>query len=154
MRGWTRGATSKIFWFLFQVSKLLELRLRSPGWVTTVTRRTSTNHTQHSALTQKFRQNTNYLQIGGMNNWLYAVLTIFAQQSNFCSSKFEWLQLYSSPLLLPLTTVTWPCGFDSFVASPNTYQPTSATKRHVAWLAKSATAKCVAYWQATADHFV
>ena len=36
--------------------------------------RASTNHgTQQSALTQKLRQNTNYVQLGGMINWLYAI---------------------------------------------------------------------------------
>jgi len=45
--------------------------------------------TQPSALTQKRRQNTNYLQLGGMIKWLYAVMTIFAQRFNICGSKFE-----------------------------------------------------------------
>jgi len=45
--------------------------------------------TQQSVLTQKLRQNTNYLQLGGIINWLYAVTTIFAQRFNIYSSKFE-----------------------------------------------------------------
>jgi len=44
---------------------------------------------QQSGLTQKLRQNTNYLQLGSMVNWLYVVMTIFAQQFNVCISKFE-----------------------------------------------------------------
>ena len=53
-----------------------------------VARRPSTTHcTQQSALTQKLRKNINYLQLGGMNNWLYAVMTIFAQRFNICSPK-------------------------------------------------------------------
>jgi len=51
-----------------------------------VARRASTNHvrtTQQSVLT------TNYLKLGGMIDWLYAVMTIFAQLFNICSSKFE-----------------------------------------------------------------
>ena len=39
------------------------------------------------ALTQKLWQNTSYLQFGGLNNWFYAVITIFAQHLNICSSK-------------------------------------------------------------------
>jgi len=57
-----------------------------------VARRASTNHvltSQQSALTHKLRQNASYLQLGGMINWLYAVMTIFAQRFNICSSKFE-----------------------------------------------------------------
>ena len=55
-----------------------------------VARRPSTNHgTQQSALTQKLRQNTSYLQLGGVNIRLYTAMTIFAQRFNICSSKFE-----------------------------------------------------------------
>jgi len=45
--------------------------------------------TRQSGLTQKLQQNTSYLQLGGMINPLYAVMTIFAQRLNICSSKFE-----------------------------------------------------------------
>jgi len=45
--------------------------------------------THQSALSQKVRQNTNYLQLGGMINRLYAVMTIFALRFSICSSKFE-----------------------------------------------------------------
>jgi len=52
--------------------------------------RTSANHgAQQSALTQKLRQNTDSLQLGGMINWLCADMTEFAQRFNICSSKFE-----------------------------------------------------------------
>jgi len=55
-----------------------------------VARRASTNRgTQQSALTQELQQNTNYKQLGGMINWLYAVMTIFAQRFNIFSSKFD-----------------------------------------------------------------
>jgi len=37
---------------------------------------------------QKVWQNTSYLQLGGMNNWFYAIMTIFAQWFNICSAKF------------------------------------------------------------------
>jgi len=39
---------------------------------------------QQLALTQKLRQNTSYLQLGGMNNWLYvyAVMTMFVEWFN------------------------------------------------------------------------
>jgi len=39
------------------------------------------------ALTQKLWQNTTYLQLVGLNNWFYAVITIFAQHLNICSPK-------------------------------------------------------------------
>jgi len=45
--------------------------------------------TQQSALAHKLRQNTNYLQLGSMINWLYAVMRIFAQRFHICSLKFE-----------------------------------------------------------------
>jgi len=48
-----------------------------------------TRGTQQSPLAQKRRQNTSYLQLGGINNnRLYAIMTIFAQGFNICSSKF------------------------------------------------------------------
>ena len=39
------------------------------------------------ALTQKLWQNTSYLQLGGLINWFYVVITIFAQRLNICSTK-------------------------------------------------------------------
>jgi len=36
---------------------------------------------------QKLRQNTSYLQLSGMNNWLCASMTIFAQRFNILQSK-------------------------------------------------------------------
>jgi len=41
------------------------------------------------ALTQRLLQNTSYLQLGGLNNWFYAAITIFAQHLNICSLKLE-----------------------------------------------------------------
>jgi len=51
---------------------------------------------QQSALTQKFWQNTNYLQL---INRLYAVAAIFAQPFNICSSKFERITTPIAPWL-------------------------------------------------------
>jgi len=51
---------------------------------------------QQSALTQKFWQNTNYLQL---INRLYAVTAIFAQRFNICSSKFERITTPIAPWL-------------------------------------------------------
>ena len=49
-------------------------------------RRSSTKYsTQQSALTLKYWQNASYHQLGGMNNWLYAVMTISAHWFNICS---------------------------------------------------------------------
>jgi len=39
------------------------------------------------ALTQKLWQNTGYLQLSGLNNWFYVVVTIFAQHLHMCSPK-------------------------------------------------------------------
>jgi len=39
------------------------------------------------ALTQKLWQNTSYLQLSGLNNWFYVVITIFAQHLNMFTSK-------------------------------------------------------------------
>jgi len=56
-----------------------------------VARRAAANHGTHSAVSskRKLQQNTSYLQLGGMINWLDAVMTILAQRFNICSSKFE-----------------------------------------------------------------
>jgi len=81
--------------------------------------RAATNHaTQQSPLTQKLRQNTNKLQLGGMNNQLHAVMTIFAQQSNISSSNFERKYGAFPPLVTRLATVIvmWFC-LETFVAS-------------------------------------
>jgi len=62
-------------------------------------RRSSTSHTtQQSALTQKYWQNTSY-QLGGMNNWLYAVMTISAHWFNMCSHIWEGKRRRSPPWL-------------------------------------------------------
>jgi len=62
--------------------------------------------TQQSALTQKLWQNTNYLQLGGMIDGVYAVVTIFAQRFNICNSKFERIMAPIVPLVTRLATVT------------------------------------------------
>jgi len=36
------------------------------------------------ALTQELWQNTSYLQVSGLNNWFYVVITIFAQHLSIC----------------------------------------------------------------------
>ena len=62
--------------------------------------------TQQSALTQKLWQNTNYLQLGGMIDGVYAVVTIFAQRFNICNSQFERIMTPIVPLVTRLATVT------------------------------------------------
>jgi len=49
--------------------------------------RTSPSLRMPIALTQKLWQNTSYLQLSGLNNWFYVVMTIFAQHFNICSPK-------------------------------------------------------------------
>ena len=60
-------------------------------------------------LTLKLRQNTSYLQLGEMNNRIYAVMKIFAQRFNICSPKFgcttppfasNWLHAWQQWLLV------------------------------------------------------
>jgi len=55
---------------------------------------------------QKLRQNIGYLLLGGINNWLYVIMTIFAQRLSICSPKFEGDMMSFSPLLTRLATVT------------------------------------------------
>ena len=73
-------------------------------------RRSSTNHsTQRSALTQKYWQNTSY-QLGGMNNWLYAVMTISAHWFNICSHIWEGKGAVLLPAYAPSNSDRSPCG--------------------------------------------
>jgi len=46
-------------------------------------------------------QNTNYLQLGVMINWLYAVMAIFVQHFSICSSKFESTEPITPPSCAP-----------------------------------------------------
>jgi len=67
--------------------------------------------TQHSALTQKFWQNSNYLQLGGLIDWLYVVTTIFAQLFNICNLKFERRTVpIAPPGYAPGSSYWWPYG--------------------------------------------
>jgi len=56
-----------------------------------VARRAITNHgTQRKC--RNFGKLQATVELGGMNNWLYAVMAIFAQRFNICNPKF-WRQL-------------------------------------------------------------
>jgi len=55
--------------------------------------------TKQSALTQKLRQNTNYPQLGGMINRLYAVMTILLNRSIFAVQNLRGLRRLSPPWL-------------------------------------------------------
>jgi len=73
-------------------------------------------------LTQKLWQNASYLQLSGLINWFYVVITIFAQQLNICSPKLvEWWRLLPPPGYTSGNSYWWLCGFDPFVAVP--WQP-------------------------------
>jgi len=49
------------------------------------------------ALPQNLCQNTSYLYFIGLNNWFYAIITIFTQHLNTCSPKLgEWRRLSPS----------------------------------------------------------
>jgi len=69
--------------------------------------------TQVSAPTQKLRKNTSYLQLGGINNWLYTVMTIFAQRFNICSQKLGTDRAFRPQLTPRMAAVT--NDFDSFL---------------------------------------
>jgi len=72
------------------------------------------------ALTQKLWQNTTYLQLSGLNNWFYVVITIFAQHLNICSPKLvDWRRLLLPPGDASGNSYWWLCGFDPFVAIAN-----------------------------------
>jgi len=52
------------------------------------------------------------LPLGGMINWLYAVMTIFAQPFNICNSKFERRTVpIALPGYAPGSSYWWPYGF-------------------------------------------
>jgi len=83
------------------------------------------------------------LQLGGMYNWLYAVMTIFTQRFYHCNSKFKReYGVICHPLVTRLATVTdgsvvlpWSfCCKCKPVAGHAGYESTN-----LAWLAKSAT---------------
>ena len=72
------------------------------------------------ALTQKLWQNTSYLQLSGLNNWFYVVITIFAQHLNICSPKLmEWRRLLPPPGDASTNSYWWLCGFKPFLAIAN-----------------------------------
>jgi len=49
--------------------------------------------------------------VGGMNNWLSAIMTIFGQRFNTCSSKFGGGGAFRSSGYAPGNSDWWPCGF-------------------------------------------
>jgi len=77
-----------------------------------------------------------------MNNWLYAVMTIFAQRFNTCSPRFGGKMKASlpSPGYAPGSSNWWPCGFDPFfaISKPQTAHAGNEQTK-LTWLAKSAT---------------
>jgi len=79
-------------------------------------RRVSTNHGSHcSAVSSNAEtwQNTDYLQLGGMINWLYAVMTNFDLWLNTWSSKFKRSAApIVPPVYAPGNSDWWPYDFD------------------------------------------
>jgi len=72
------------------------------------------------ALTQKLCQNTSFLQLGGLIDWFYVVITIFAQHLNICSPKLgKWRCRLPPPGYTSGKCYGWLCGFDPFVAIGN-----------------------------------
>jgi len=72
------------------------------------------------ALTQKLWQNTSYIQLSGLNNWIYVVITIFAQHLIICSPKLmEWRRLLPPPGYASANSDWWLCGFEPCVAVAN-----------------------------------
>jgi len=78
---------------------------------------TRLNKPWYSGLTQEYWQNTSYLQLGGMNNWFYAVMTMFAQRFNSWSPKFGGRRRLSPSRGYAPGNTDWQlCGSDLFVA--------------------------------------
>jgi len=61
------------------------------------------------ALTQKLWRNTSYLQLSGLNNRFYVVITIFAQHVNICSPKLGYDGAICPHLATRQPTVTGGC---------------------------------------------
>jgi len=81
-------------------------------------------------LTQKVWQITSYLQLGGLINWFYVVITFFSQRLNKCSPKLrDWRRLLPPPGYTSGNSHWWLCGFDPFVAIGNP-QTTYAGHEH------------------------
>jgi len=67
---------------------------------------------QKSVLTQKHRQNANYLQLGGITNWLHAVMTNVAQRLNICRSQSKKSTApIAPPSYAPGNIDWWPFDF-------------------------------------------
>ena len=68
---------------------------------------THLNKLWYSAITQKLWQSTSFVQLGRMNNWLYAIMTIFAHGSKFavqnlrddCAIRPNWLRAWPQWLM-------------------------------------------------------
>jgi len=67
-----------------------------------LTTRLNKHATQQSASTQKLRPNTSYLQLGGLNNLFYAVMTVFAQKNGsiFAVRNSRGVRRFSPPPLV------------------------------------------------------
>ena len=82
--------------------------------------RTSSSLCTPIVLTQKRWQNASYLQLSGLNNWFYVVITIFAQHLNICSPKLvEWRRLLPPRGDASANSEWWIWGFEPFVAIAN-----------------------------------
>jgi len=74
------------------------------------------------------------LVLGGIINRLYAVMTIFAQWLNICSSKFEReYGAFHPPGYAPGNSDWWLCGFVFILLlqMQTRRQPTPVTKRQI-----------------------
>jgi len=95
----------------------------------------------------KVWQNTSYEKLGGKNNWFYAVMKIFAQQSNTYNPNFGGMEPSSAPTRLRvwqqlLTVWFWSfCGICKSVDCSR-----RPRKENLAWLAKSATNSKKSSW--------
>ena len=97
--------------------------------------------TQQSALTQKPRQNTNYLQLGGMINRLHAVMTIFLNGSVCAVQNLIGVRRLSiSPGYTPGNSGWLPYGFVLILLLQVRWIAHAGhEKTNLTWLAKSAT---------------
>jgi len=92
-------------------------------------------------LTQKLWQNTSYLQLSGLNNWFYVVITIFLSTWIFAVQNWWNDGAFYPHLATRQATLIGGCvGFEPFVATASPYTTHAGhEKKNLAWLAKSAT---------------
>ena len=93
-----------------------------------------------SPLTQKLWPNTSYIQLGRMNNWLYAIMAMFAQRSVFAVQNLGATAPFTRTGLAAWQHSLVAARFWSLCCHCELVDSSSRQrKNNLAWLAKSAT---------------